>query len=72
MEGLTEQDIEYRINNNLVNNEDIKNSRTMKQIIWSNLLTLFNLIHVVLLVLVLTTGSLKMPCLWGLSVLIYL
>ena len=59
MEGLTEQDIEYRINNNLVNNEDIKNSRTMKQIIWSNLLTLFNLIHVVLLVLVLTTGSLK-------------
>ena len=58
MEGLNRQEIEYRINNNLINNENIKNSRSLKNIILSNLLTLFNFIHIVLLVLVLTTGSL--------------
>ena len=58
MEGLNKQEIDYRINNNLVNNENIKNSRSLKSIILSNLLTLFNFIHVVLLALVLTTGSL--------------
>ena len=58
MEGLNKQEIEYRINNNLINNENIKNSRSLKSIILSNLLTLFNFIHIVLLILVLTTGSL--------------
>ena len=58
MDGLNKQDIEYRINNNLINNENIKNSRSLKTIIISNLLTLFNLIHIILLILVLTTGSL--------------
>ena len=58
MEGLNNQEIEYRINNCLVNNENIKNSRSLKSIVLSNLLTLFNFIHVILLVLVLTTGSL--------------
>ena len=58
MEGLNKQEIEYRINNNLINNENIKNSRSLKSIFLSNLLTLFNLIHIVLLILVLTTGSL--------------
>lgn len=58
MDGLTTQDVEYRINNNLVNNENIKNSRSLKTIILSNLLTLFNFIHIVLFILVLTTGSL--------------
>ena len=57
MDGLNSQEIAYRINNNLINNENIKNSRSLKTIIISNLLTLFNFIHVVLLVLVLTTGS---------------
>lgn len=57
MDGLNRQEIDYRINNNLVNNEDIKNSRTLKTIILSNLITLFNFIHIVLFVLVLTTGS---------------
>ncbi len=59
MNGLNRQDIEYRINNNLVNNENIKNSRDLKTIFISNLLTLFNLLHVVLFVFVLTTGSIK-------------
>ena len=57
MDGLNRQEIDYRINNNLVNNEDIKNSRTLKTIILSNLITLFNFIHIVLFILVLTTGS---------------
>ena len=57
MDGLTSQDVEYRINNELVNNENIRNSRSLKTIILSNLLTLFNFIHIVLFVLVLTTGS---------------
>ena len=57
MEGLTNKDLEYRINNGLINNEEIKNSRTIKEIVLSNTITLFNLIHVVLFVLVLTTGS---------------
>lgn len=56
MDGLNKQQIEYRINNGLINNEDIKNSRTIKQIFLSNLLTLFNFIHIVLFILVLTTG----------------
>ncbi len=57
MDGLNRQEIDYRINNNLINNENIKNSRSIKTIFLSNLLTLFNLIHIVLFVLVLTTGS---------------
>ena len=59
MEGLNKQEIDYRINNGLINNENIKNSRTIKTILLSNLITLFNLIHVVLFILALTTGSLE-------------
>ena len=59
LDGLNKQDIDYRINNDLVNNEDIKNSRSIKTIFLSNLITLFNFIHIVLLVLVLTTGSIE-------------
>ena len=59
MNGLNKQEIDYRINNGLVNNADIKNSRPIKTILFSNLLTLFNFIHIVLFILVLTTGSIK-------------
>ena len=57
MKGLNQQEIEYRINNELVNNENIKNSRSVKTIFLSNLINLFNFIHIVLFILVLTTGS---------------
>ena len=57
MDGLNKHEVEYRIQNNMVNNENIRNSRSLKSIVLSNLLTLFNLIHVILFVLVLTTGS---------------
>ena len=59
MDGLNRKDIEYRVNNGLVNNEDIKNSRTLKEIILTNTITLFNFIHLVLFALVLTTGSIE-------------
>ena len=57
LDGLNKQEIDYRIDNNLINNEDIKNSRRIKTIFISNIITLFNFIHIVLLVLVLTTGQ---------------
>lgn len=58
MNGLNLHEIEYRINNDMVNNKIIKNSRSFKKILLSNVFTLFNLIHIVLFILVLTTGSL--------------
>lgn len=58
MNGLNSQEVRYRVQNGMMNNENIKNSRTLKSIVLSNLLTLFNFIHVILFVLVLTTGSL--------------
>lgn len=57
MNGLDSHEVKYRLQNGMVNNENIKNSRSLKSIVLSNLLTLFNLIHVILFVLVLTTGS---------------
>ena len=39
MEGLTKQEVEYRKNNGLVNNENIKYTRTIKDIILSNSIT---------------------------------
>jgi len=65
MEGLNRQEVEYRINNGMVNNKNVKNSRSIKTILLSNLLTLFNLIHVVLFILVLTTGSLNNAAFMG-------
>lgn len=59
MEGLNRKEVEYRINNGLINNEIIKNSRTVKEIILTNVITLFNLIHAILFTLVLTTGSIS-------------
>lgn len=59
MDGLDKKDVEYRVNNGLVNNEDIKNSRTLKEIILGNTITLFNFINLVLFILVLTTGSIE-------------
>ena len=45
MNGLNSHEIKYRINNDMVNNEEIKNSRSLKTILLSNTITLFNLIH---------------------------
>ena len=59
MEGLSRQEVEYRKNNGLANNEKIKYTRTTKEIILSNTTTLFNILNIALAVLVLTTGSIQ-------------
>lgn len=59
MDGLNQDQVIYRKNNGLSNNVEVKYSRTTKQIILSNTITLFNILNVVLLILVLTTGSIQ-------------
>ena len=59
MEGLNRQEVEYRENNGLSNEEKVKYTRTTKQIILSNTITLFNILNISLVILVLTTGSLQ-------------
>jgi len=57
--GLNSHEVEYRISNDMVNNENIKTSRSLKTILLSNIFTLFNIINLILFILVLTTGSLN-------------
>ena len=57
MNGLSKQDVEYRINNGMANDEKIKYTRSIKEIIISNTVTLFNILNLSLAILVLTTGS---------------
>ena len=59
MDGLDNQQVEYRIDNGMANNKNIKYSRSIKQIVLSNTITLFNILNIVLLILVLTTGKLQ-------------
>jgi len=59
MDGLNKQEVEYRINNNLINNQKTSNSRSIKEIFSSNIITLFNGIHLVLFILVLSTGAIE-------------
>ncbi len=58
MNGLNNDSVQYRINNDMVNNKNIRNSRSIKTIILNNVITLFNIINIILFILVLTTGSL--------------
>lgn len=57
MDGLNRDQVIYRKNNGLSNSEEVKYSRSTKTIILSNTITLFNILNIVLLILVLTTGS---------------
>ena len=59
MEGLNRQEVEYRENNGLSNIEKVNYTRSAKQIILSNTITLFNILNISLLILTLTTGSLQ-------------
>ena len=59
MNGLSKHEVEYRKNNGLANNEVIKYTRTPKEIVMSNIMTLFNFLNIGLAVLVLTTGSIQ-------------
>lgn len=59
MTGLTNEEVQERIAQGQVNNNENPNTRTYKQIIMENTLTFFNFLNLVLLVLVLLVGSYK-------------
>ena len=59
MTGLTNEEVQERIAQGKVNNNENPNTRTYKQIILENTLTFFNFLNLVLLVLVLLVGSYK-------------
>ena len=59
MKGLSKDDVQYRIDNGLVNESNIKYTRSIKEIVLSNTITLFNILNITLFILVLTTGSLQ-------------
>lgn len=57
--GLSENQVNYRINNNLVNKVKTKKTKSIKRIIIENTFTLFNLLNIGLAVIVLLVGSYK-------------
>lgn len=59
MTGLTNEQVNQRIEEGQVNANENPNTRTYKEIILENTLTFFNFLNVVLLVLVLLVGSYK-------------
>ena len=59
MTGLTNEEVQERIAQGQVNNNENPNTRTYKQIILENTLTFFNFLNLVLPVLVLVVGSYK-------------
>lgn len=59
MTGLTNEQVNQRIEEGQVNANENPNTRTYKQIIRENTLTFFNFLNIVLLVLVLLVGSYK-------------
>ena len=59
MTGLTDEQVNERIDQGKVNADENPNTRTYKQIVRENTLTFFNFLNLVLLVLVLLVGSYK-------------
>ncbi len=57
--GLTEDQVNTRFADNLVNHDTTIPTKTIGQIIWSNLITPFNLLNLCLAVAVFFTGSFK-------------
>lgn len=57
--GLREAEVQQRIAEGKINKTDDQTTRSVKQIVQSNVLTFFNLINVILFALVITTGSFK-------------
>ena len=55
--GLNQQEVHDRIAKGLINISDQDTTKSYKQIIKDNLLTLFNLINVILAGLIIFTGS---------------
>lgn len=57
--GLTSQEVQERIKNNQTNYFDNNTTKTYKEILKSNIFTLFNFVNVVLALLILITGQFK-------------
>lgn len=57
--GLSIKEVEERKNKGLINGEEQVTTKTIKQIVLGNLITLFNILNIGLAVLVLTVGSIK-------------
>ena len=58
-QGLTVKQVEERIRDGLVNYNTESNTKTVKQIVRDNVLTLFNIINIILAVAVICVGSFK-------------
>ena len=57
--GLTYDEVKERIANNLVNVSTTKTSKTVRQIILSNIFTVFNILNIAVAIWLLTVGSFK-------------
>ncbi len=57
--GLSNKQVKDRYNNELVNTCDDENTKTVKDIIVSNVVTLFNIINIILAIAVILVGSFK-------------
>ena len=58
-EGLTNQQVEERIQHQLVNYNVEVSTKSVKEIIRSNVVTLFNMINIILAIAVICVGSFK-------------
>ena len=59
LHGLSEQEVQSRLAQGLVNHKSDIQSRSIKRIIFENLVTPFNILNFVLAVLILIVGSYK-------------
>ncbi len=57
--GLTSEQVRQRKKDGLLNEQEDKNSKSIKQIVRDNLMTFFNLINIILAGLVIFVGSFK-------------
>ena len=58
-QGLSESQVAERVSAGLVNIQEDQNSKSVQQIIRSNLMTFFNMINLILAVLIICVGSFK-------------
>ncbi len=57
--GLTLKQVHERYEDNLVNFDVLENTKTVKEIVISNIMTLFNIINIILAIAVILVGSFK-------------
>lgn len=57
--GLSKEQVSRRMNDKLVNFDNVLPTKSYKQIVYSNIFTLFNIINLILGLLIVTTGTFK-------------